>query len=57
MGCIKGDFTGFSHALDDRDEADGEGWMYGMIGHDLGVDTKKLNCWKAILSETMFGEV
>lgn len=57
LGCIKGDFTGFSHALDDRDEADGEGWMYGMIGHDLGVDTKKLNCWKAILSETMFGEV
>ena len=57
LGCIKGDFSGFSGGLDVSGQHEsGTAGLYGFAGQDVGVDTTKLNCWKAILSETMFGE-
>ena len=56
LGCIKGDFRGFSRGLDFSGFQSGVKDVYGLGGHDAGVDIRKLNCWKAILSETMFGE-
>jgi putative AlgH/UPF0301 family transcriptional regulator len=57
LGCIKGDFSGFSGGLDFSGQHEaGTADLYGFEGQDIGIDTKKLNCWKAILSETIFGE-
>ena len=58
LGCIKGDFSRFSGGMDLTGQHEsGTGDLYGFGGHDVGIDTRKLNCWKAILSETMFGDI
>jgi putative transcriptional regulator len=48
LGCVKGDFSAFSGGYDGLYDDHGE--------NHLGVDNRKLDCWKAILSETIFGE-